>query len=256
MWRERSLCTVGTWAQRGGSGHLTRLWSGALLFRTDRTPGRGPLAPAAPHTWSHFLDGSSQNHCKNQQRTYLSKLLKDRRQIVVKALCGAAAAAKSLQSCPTLCNPIDGSPPGSPIPGILPGKNTGVGCHFLLQCVKVTSESEVAQPCPTLSNPVDRSPPGSSVHGIFQARVLECVAIAFSVMWGRGWLIFQAWAARKQLRKSVTCKEVSLGTKAHREGLTGAGGNGLWTGPAGLRTQWLGVPHRQLMLREGKACSL
>ena len=52
----------------------------------------------------------------------------------------AAAAAKSPQSCPTLCDPIDGSPPGSPIPG----KNTGVGCHFLLQCMKVKSESEVA----------------------------------------------------------------------------------------------------------------
>ena len=54
-----------------------------------------------------------------------------------------------------------------------PGKNTGVGCHFLLQCMKVKSENEVAQSCPTLSNPMDCSPPGSSVHGIFQARVLE-----------------------------------------------------------------------------------
>ena len=52
-----------------------------------------------------------------------------------------------------------------------PGKNTGVGCHFLLQCMKVKSESEVAQSCPTLSDPMDCSPPGSSVHGIFQARV-------------------------------------------------------------------------------------
>ena len=62
-----------------------------------------------------------------------------------------------------------------------PGKNTGVGCHFLLQCMKVKSESEVAQSCPTLSDPMDSSPPGSSVHGIFQARVLEWVALAFSV---------------------------------------------------------------------------
>ena len=54
----------------------------------------------------------------------------------------AAAAAKLLQLCPTLCDPIDGSPPGSPTPG---GKNTGVGCHFLLQCMKVKSESEVVQ---------------------------------------------------------------------------------------------------------------
>ena len=62
-----------------------------------------------------------------------------------------------------------------------PGKNTGVGCHFLLQCVTVKSESEVAQSCPTLSDPMDYSPPGSSTHGIFQARVLEWGAIAFSV---------------------------------------------------------------------------
>ena len=56
----------------------------------------------------------------------------------------------------------------------------GVGCHFLLRCMKVKSESEVAQLCPTLSDPMDCSPPGSSVHGIFQARELELGAIAFS----------------------------------------------------------------------------
>ena len=61
-----------------------------------------------------------------------------------------------------------------------PGKNTGVGCHFLLRCMKVKSESEVVQSCPTLSDPMDCSLPGSSVHGIFQARVLEWDAIAFS----------------------------------------------------------------------------
>ena len=60
------------------------------------------------------------------------------------------------------------------------GKNTGVGCHFFLQCMKVKSENEVAQSCPTLSDPMDWSPPGSSVNGIFQARVLEWGAIAFS----------------------------------------------------------------------------
>ena len=63
-----------------------------------------------------------------------------------------------------------------------PGKNTGVGCHFLLQCMKVKRESEVAQSCPTLSDPMDCSLPGSSFHGIFQARVLEWDAIAFSHM--------------------------------------------------------------------------
>ena len=61
-----------------------------------------------------------------------------------------------------------------------PGKNTGVGCHFLLQCMKVKSESEVIQSCLTLGDPMDCSPPGSSVHGISQARVPEWVAIAFS----------------------------------------------------------------------------
>ena len=60
------------------------------------------------------------------------------------------------------------------------GKNTGVGCHFLLRCMKVKSESEVTESCPTLSDPMDCSLPGSSVHGIFQARVLEWGAIAFS----------------------------------------------------------------------------
>ena len=67
-----------------------------------------------------------------------------------------------------------------PLPWDSPGKNTGVGCYFLLQCMKVKSESEVAQSCPTPSDPMDCSPPGPSVHGIFQARVLEWVAIAFS----------------------------------------------------------------------------
>ena len=62
-----------------------------------------------------------------------------------------------------------------------PGKNTGEGCHFLLQCMKVESESEVAQSCLTLSDPMDCSLPGSSIHGIFRATVLECGAIAFSL---------------------------------------------------------------------------
>ena len=92
----------------------------------------------------------------------------------------AAAAAKSLQSCPTLW-PHRREPTRLPRPWDSPGKNTGVGCHFLLQYMKVKSESEVAQLCPTLSNPMDCSLPGSFIHGIFQARVLEWGAIAFSV---------------------------------------------------------------------------
>ena len=90
------------------------------------------------------------------------------------------AAAKLLQSCPTLCDPIDGSPPGPPRLWGSPGKNIGAGCHFLLQCMQVKSESEVSQSCPTLRHPMDYGLPGSPVPGIFQARVLEWGAIAFS----------------------------------------------------------------------------
>ena len=64
-----------------------------------------------------------------------------------------------------------------------PGKNTRVGCHFFLQCMKVKSESKVAQSCPTPSDPMDCGPPGSSIHGIFQAGGLEWVAITFSGLW-------------------------------------------------------------------------
>ena len=67
-----------------------------------------------------------------------------------------------------------------PRPWDSPGQNTAVGCHFLLQCMKLKSESEVAQSCPTCRDPLDCSLPGFSVHGIFQARVLEWVAIALS----------------------------------------------------------------------------
>ena len=73
-----------------------------------------------------------------------------------------------------------------PRPWDCPSKNTGVGCHFLFQCMKVKSQSEVAQSCPTLSDPMDCSRPGSSVHGIFQARGLEWGAIAFSVLYSKG----------------------------------------------------------------------
>ena len=93
-----------------------------------------------------------------------------------------AAAAKSLQSCPTLWDPIDGSPPGSPVPGILQARTLEwVAISFSNAWKwKVKSESEVAQSCPTLHDPMDCSLPGSSVRGIFQARVLEWGAIAFS----------------------------------------------------------------------------
>ena len=77
-----------------------------------------------------------------------------------------------------------------------PGKNTGVGCHFLLQCMKVKSESEVVQSCLTLSDPMDCSLPGSSVHGTFQARVLEWSVIAFSVY--AEYIMRNAWLEETQ----------------------------------------------------------
>ena len=93
----------------------------------------------------------------------------------------AAVAAKSLQLCLTLCDPIR-QPTKLPRPWDSPGKNTGVGCHFLLQCMKVISESEVTQSSPTLRDPMDCSLPGFSAYGIFQARVLEWVVIGWALI--------------------------------------------------------------------------
>ena len=90
-----------------------------------------------------------------------------------------AAGAKSLQSCLTL-QPHRRQPTRLPRPWDSPGKNTGVGCHFLLQCMEVKSEVKPLSCVLTLSDPMDCSVPGSSIHGIFQARVLEWAAIAFS----------------------------------------------------------------------------
>ena len=91
----------------------------------------------------------------------------------------AAAAAKSLVMSDSV-RPHWLQPSRLLRPWDFPGKDTGVGWHFLLQCMKVESKSEVAQSCPTLSDPMDCSLPGSSIHGIFQARVLEWGAISFS----------------------------------------------------------------------------
>ena len=88
--------------------------------------------------------------------------------MVIWFLVSAAAAAKSLRSCPTPCDPIDGSLPGSSTHGI-----------FLVSVAAAAAKS--LQSCPTLCNPIDSSPLGSSVPGILQARTLEWVAIAFSV---------------------------------------------------------------------------
>ena len=91
-----------------------------------------------------------------------------------------------------------------PRPWDSPGKNTGVGCHCLLQCMKVKSESEVAQSCPTLRDPTDCSLPGSSVHGIFQARVLEWGAIVFSEPCVVGYCTGQCRLRRRRKVQVVT----------------------------------------------------
>ena len=86
-----------------------------------------------------------------------------------------------LQSCPTLCDPIDGSPPGSSVPGILQARILEwIAISFSNSCM----HAKLLQLCLTLCDPIDRSPPGSSIPGILQARVLEWVAIAFSINQG------------------------------------------------------------------------
>ena len=118
---------------------------------------------------------SGEGNCNPVQYSCLgSPMDRGARQDIVCCCC-----CKSLQSYPTV-QPHRWQPTRLPRPWDSPGKNTGVGCHFLLQCMKVKSESEVAQSCLTLCDPMDCSPPGSSIHGIFQARVLEWGATAFS----------------------------------------------------------------------------
>ena len=93
----------------------------------------------------------------------------------------AAAAAKSLQSCPTLCDPIDSSLPGSPIPGILQARILEwVAISFSIEVHAAAAAAKSSQSCLTLCDPIDSSPPGSTVPGILQARTLEWVAISFS----------------------------------------------------------------------------
>ena len=134
---------------------------------------RDSLGPGTLHcnacTWTH-PSWSNKIH-RNCMRT--RKRLGGRT-----AAAAAAAAAKSPRSYPTLCDPTEAAYQAPPSWGS-PGKNIGVGCHFVLQCMEVKSESEVAQACATLSDPMDCSLPGSFVQGIFQARVLEWGAIAF-----------------------------------------------------------------------------
>ena len=126
-----------------------------------------------------------------------------------------------------------------------PGKNTGVSCHFLLQCMKVKREKEVAQSCPTLTDPMDCSLPGSSVHGILQARVLEWGAIAFSENEARGSNSKIVQPCGYQQEASVTCWLLGRGLSVSLRGLL-------------HRSAWLsyGFPQIEWLKREGKSHSV
>ena len=183
--------------KRGGVGDLAEVirtcgWGphGQISTLIEATPAQTSLAPfpmcprsqepapynlkAGPHQIPNLP--TSWSRTSHPSRTVRNQLLL--------FTSHSAAAAKSLQSCPTLCDPREGSPPGSPIPGILQARTLEwVAISFSSAWkwkVKVKSESEVAQSHPTLSDPMDCSLPGSLVHGIFQARVLEWGATAFS----------------------------------------------------------------------------
>ena len=118
----------------GGGGLVVRTWGQLLRARTDSSKSQqedGKQSSTIPRSW------------------ILKTRSGFRRGLWAPDKNTAAATTRSLQSCPTLCDPRDGSPPGSPRPWDSPGKKTGVGYHFLLQSMKVKSESEVAQSCPT-----------------------------------------------------------------------------------------------------------
>ena len=136
--------------------------------------------PPGKFTW-HNLDPMVIMYLGNTRHVHSHKLVQEacllypcvHRLLLLLLLLSRSVVSDSVQ-------PHRQQPTRLPRPWDSPGKNTGVGCHFLLHCVKVKSESEVPQSCPTLSDPMDCSLPGSSIHGIFQARVLEWVATAFS----------------------------------------------------------------------------
>ena len=117
------------------------------------------------------------NQNKNNQKPHKTNIEQKMKKVCLFSCCCCCYVASVVSDS---VQPHRRQPNRLPCPWDSPGKNTGVGCHFLLKCMKVKSESEVAQSCLTLSDPMDCSPPGSSIHGTLQARVLEWVAIAFS----------------------------------------------------------------------------
>ena len=133
-------------------------WSGLPFPPPGDLPDPG-IEPGSPALWADALTSEPPGKPHNLDNIFLLLLLLSRFSHV------------------RLCVTHRRQPTGLPCPWDSPGKNTGVGCHFLLQCMKVKSEREVVQSCPTLRDPMDCSLPGSSVHGTPQATVVEWAAI-------------------------------------------------------------------------------
>ena len=124
--------------------------------------------------------------------------------LILEQCCAAAAAAKLIQSCLTLCDLTDGSPPGSSVPGILQARTLE---RVAISLSNTCMHAKLLQSCPTLCDPMESSPPGSSVHRILQARILEWVAISFSHNSVVIRILFQStfvWIMKFKLRKLVT----------------------------------------------------
>ena len=152
-----------------------------LIPGSGRSPGEGNGNPLQYSCLENSMDRGAwraKSHKELDTTEWLTHTHTDIHPRSPSSKSPAAAAAKSRQSNSVRAHRRQ--PTRLRRPWDSPGKNTGVGCHFLFQFMKVKRESEVAQSCPTLRNPMDCSLPGSSVHRIFQARVLEWVAIAFS----------------------------------------------------------------------------
>ena len=155
-----------TWLTDVFPGYLAIKWKsrelkpslvGPSSTECQRQPPK-PTICSTPHGWPSRGDASPHLKCKSS--SYCSE---HPGHFICTSLAAAAAAAKSLQSCPTLCDPIDSSPPGSSVPGILQAKTLEwVAISISNACLHAKS----LQSCPTLCDPMDSSPPGSSVHGI------------------------------------------------------------------------------------------
>ena len=148
--------------------HWRRKWQPTPVSLPGESQGRGSLVGC--RLWGRTeSDTTEATQQQQQQRSFPSSLLS-----YDLAVCSVTSVTSDS------LRPHRRQPTRLPRPWDSPGKDTGVGCHFLLQCMKMKSEREVSQSCLTLRDPMDCSLPGSSTHGIFQARVLEWGAIAFS----------------------------------------------------------------------------